>query len=133
MSKAAEDISYTDIEEILKISRRNNDRDDVTGLLIFHDGYFLQLLEGAEKEVRNTLHKIIDDDRNYSVKVLTETQSGERLFEDWSMAFFDGDISCEITPDLENLFGQCKMVTVRHRFDAMPFFKKVQASSLNLK
>ncbi len=104
ISKAAEDLSYTDIREILESSRRNNARLGLTGLLIFRDGYFLQLLEGQELAVRGVLERICEDDRNYSVKVLIETQSNKRLFEDWSMAFHDGDIATNSSEQLEKLF-----------------------------
>lgn len=105
ISKAVDDISYTDIEDILKVSRANNARDAITGLLIFRDGYFLQLLEGQEELVRATVAKIIEDDRNYKVFVMLETTGSSRLFEDWSMAFYDGDLSHHETPPLLDLFS----------------------------
>lgn len=103
-SEAADDLSYTDIKEILEVSRNNNARDQITGLLIYRDGHFLQLLEGSEDVVRSTLERIRHDDRNYKVKILHESQSPERLFPSWSLAFHDGDIASNHNQFVEQLF-----------------------------
>ena len=34
-----------EVQDILKISRANNTRDGVSGLLVYHDGSFFQVLE----------------------------------------------------------------------------------------
>lgn len=133
ISEAAEDISYTDIREILEVSRRNNEFEEITGLLIFREGYFLQLLEGDESSVRQIFQKIREDDRNYSVRVLIEDKGDQRLFEKWSMAFFDGDISSNNTHDLINLFDTCLTGGVKHRTMIMPMLRQFRASAPELK
>ncbi|MFV8256250.1 BLUF domain-containing protein [Bdellovibrio bacteriovorus] len=132
-SKAAEDLSYTDIREILEVSRRNNARLGITGLLIFRDGFFLQLLEGAEDAVRKVLSAIRDDDRNYSVKVLIETNGDERLFGEWSMAFHDGDITTASTEHLVDLFESVTSSELSRRALIMPILKKFRASAPELR
>lgn len=107
-SEAADDLSYTDIKEILEVSRNNNARNEITGLLIYRDGFFLQLLEGTEDSVRSTLELIRHDDRNYKVKILCEGFIQERLFGSWSMAFHDGDIASKPNPSVEKLFAAPK-------------------------
>ena len=103
VSKAHDDLSYTDIQAILETSRIHNAAHDITGLLVLRDGYFMQVLEGDESHIRRLLTKIKADDRNSDVKVLLEATNEERLFEDWSMAFVDGDLSHNETEDLVNL------------------------------
>ena len=132
-SKAAEDLSYTDIREILEVSRRNNARLGITGLLIFRDGYFVQLLEGDEAPVRNVLTAIRDDDRNYSVKVLIEAIGAERLFPDWSMALHDGDITTASSEHLVELFESVSASDLSKRALIMPILKKFRASAPELK
>ncbi|KYG63439.1 BLUF domain-containing protein [Bdellovibrio bacteriovorus] len=127
LSQAAEDISYSDIQDILEVSRINNETEEVTGVLIFRDGYFLQLLEGREQDVKKVLSKILMDDRNHSIRVLIETTAVDRLFEKWSMAFYDGDISHNETEDLVELFNTC--LTGSRRTVIIPMLKKFQASA----
>ncbi|MNL33010.1 Blue light- and temperature-regulated antirepressor YcgF [compost metagenome] len=129
ISQAAEDISYTDIREILSVSRKNNAQENITGLLIFRDGFFLQLLEGSESAVKNILGNIMMDDRNHSLRVLIEVEGGQRLFEDWQMAFIDGDISSNETVDLIDFFDVCLKAGAHQRALIMPMLRKFRASA----
>jgi hypothetical protein len=129
ISHAVEDISYTDIRDILNVSRKNNAQENVTGLLIFREGFFLQLLEGSESAVKNILGKIMMDDRNHSLRVLIETEGDQRLFADWQMAFLDGDISSNETADLIDFFDVCLKAGAHQRALVMPMLRKFRASA----
>jgi hypothetical protein len=129
ISHAAEDISYTDIRDILSESRKHNGQENITGLLIFRDGFFLQLLEGSESAVKNILGKIMMDDRNHSLRVLIEAGGDQRLFADWQMAFIDGDISSNETVDLVDFFEVCLKAGAHQRTLIMPILKKFKASA----
>lgn len=133
VSKAVADISYSDIRNILEVSRRKNLQDEITGLLIFRDGYFLQLLEGPEEKVRQTLSRIILDDRNYDLQSLIEVVSADRLFSDWSMAFYDGDISSNATEDLVFLFEACLDKRGDKKSLIMPMIRQFRASAPEFK
>jgi len=133
ISEAAADISYTDIRNILEVSRHRNLEDGITGLLIFRDGYFLQLLEGDEKKVRATLGRIIKDDRNNSLRILMETTGMDRLFKDWTMAFYDGDLSINSTQDLITLFDACLEGGEHMRSLIMPMLRQFRASAPEFK
>ena len=80
-------ISDQDLEELLRQSRRNSQAADITGLLLFKDGNFMQLLEGTETAVRTAFEKIKVDHRHRSVRVLMEEETDRREFADWSMGF----------------------------------------------
>ncbi len=75
------------IEELLTQSRRNNTLAGITGVLIFRDGTFMQLLEGARDAVEAAFRKIKADERHYAVVTLIEGPIGERRFPKWSMDF----------------------------------------------
>lgn len=133
ISEAAEDLGYSDLQEILAVSRTKNARDNITGCLIYRDGYFLQLLEGEEDAVKRLANKIRFDSRNSNLRVLITTTSTERLFGDWSMAFFDGDISTPSTQHLIDLFESCTNVDGDQRFLIIPILKKFRASAPEFK
>jgi hypothetical protein len=80
-------ISDQDLEELLRQSRHDNLVADITGLLLFKDGNFMQLLEGTEMAVRSTFEKIKIDGRHRSVRILMEEETAHREFGDWSMGF----------------------------------------------
>lgn len=79
--------SNEEIIDILNVSRVNNARLGVTGLLIYHEGSIIQILEG-EKEVLYTLYnKIIKDTRHKAIIKVLDFSITERNFREWSMGF----------------------------------------------
>jgi Sensors of blue-light using FAD len=81
--------------ELLAKSRRNNKNLDITGMLLFKDGDFLQVLEGEEDRVRALSKKIAEDPRHDNFKVQLVRPCTKREFPDWSMGFQNLD---ELSP-----------------------------------
>ncbi|MAD44122.1 MAG: blue light sensor protein [Oceanospirillaceae bacterium] len=75
------------VGSILAQSRRNNPREQISGVLFFGDGYFFQCLEGEESKVIATFNRILKDDRHQDARVLMQEEISERLFTDWSMKY----------------------------------------------
>lgn len=73
------------LSHILHDARRLNARDGVTGALICRGDIYLQLLEGPEKQVMNTLERIKRDDRHIEVKLHVAQSATERMFGHWAM------------------------------------------------
>jgi len=78
------------LREILSVSRTNNERVGVTGLLMSGGNRFLQVLEGPTEAVGNTYKRIEQDKRHFATFVLTSKSVSARAFGDWSMAFKQG-------------------------------------------
>ena len=87
VSVATKGLNQSVIDDILASSQLRNQRNAITGLLIYKSGYFLQLLEGPEQKVRETLGRIEKDTRHCKVEVIQEVDSDKRLFPGWSMAY----------------------------------------------
>lgn len=86
-SKATIDFSEDDIVYLLAKARKNNNSLNVTGMLLFDKGSFLQILEGEEKVVNKLFTEISKDKRHGNiVKIITEAIS-RRHFNDWSMGY----------------------------------------------
>jgi hypothetical protein len=77
----------SELEALLAKSRANNQRDGISGVLLYRDGDFLQVLEGPEEAVRRTYARIARDPRHGGVIVLDESEITQRHFGDWSMGF----------------------------------------------
>jgi hypothetical protein len=92
---------------LLATSRDNNAVDGLTGMLLFHDGRFLQVLEGPDEAVRSRLGVIAVDERHTDVRVLLEEELNERRFPDWTMGFqpYEPGVSDEI-PGYLSSFGE---------------------------
>ncbi len=80
-----------ELVELLAKSRANNARAGISGMLVYRDGNFMQVLEGEEDAVRAQYDKIERDTRHAGVLTLLEGYTSERQFPGWSMAFRDLD------------------------------------------
>ena len=87
VSSACAGLSEDDIEDILCRAREANKVLGITGMLVYLDGYFLQVLEGQPECVRDLYAKIKSDPRHSGAKVLIESDIAKPAFPDWSMGF----------------------------------------------
>lgn len=87
ISSATKEFSERDLITLLEQSRTRNKRQNVTGMLLYRNGTFLQVLEGEEKDVNEIYQSICFDERNAG-NYLTETKAiKERNFPNWNMGF----------------------------------------------
>ncbi len=93
LSSASRPISEPDLLEILNASRANNPPLGITGVLIFGDNTFVQVLEGPPEAVSDLYEKISRDPRHNSCRKFTTRATPHRSFPDWSMGF------CALSPE----------------------------------
>jgi hypothetical protein len=86
-SAAAAAFSERELTELLAIARINNGRLGVTGMLLYHEGSFLQALEGDERVLDDLFAKIGKDKRHHRVVTLLRRPIETRQFEQWQMGF----------------------------------------------
>ena len=70
---------------ILRVARRNNARDGITGALIVRHDLYLQWLEGPPEALARLYGRILEDDRHLEVAHLDGGPMTERRFGDWLM------------------------------------------------
>lgn len=92
MSSAVELFDEKMLEELLEAARSRNEEMAVTGLLIYVDGSFLQIIEGPPPAVDAVYTAILKDPRHRNVLEMFNREIEERSFPDWSMAFARSDI-----------------------------------------
>lgn len=73
------------LDNILLYSRRNNERDNISGALICRHEIYLQLLEGPKDKIDALYARIGRDDRHLEISLLLSEACSERLFPGWSM------------------------------------------------
>lgn len=89
VSSAVEPFSSSDLLNLLEKCHKNNAKLEITGMLLYKDGNFMQALEGEEEAVRNLYHKIAGDQRHHGEITLLQGHLEERQFPVWSMGFRD--------------------------------------------
>ena len=86
-SAAVAPFSEAELTALLARARVNNERLGVTGILLYHDGSFLQVLEGQEPVLDALLQVISGDKRHHRVVQLLKRQIETRHFDQWRMGF----------------------------------------------
>ncbi|MDX1518571.1 MAG: BLUF domain-containing protein [Gammaproteobacteria bacterium] len=91
--------------QLLAAARSKNKRLDITGMLIYSNGYFAQLLEGEEAAVRKLYETICNDHRHKNIKKFYEGPIDKRFFTEWTMGFrvLEGNGDLNQIPGFENL------------------------------
>ena len=79
--------SEAELVALLQQSRENNVRLGITGLLLYRDLDFMQVIEGEEYTVQKLSSKIEQDRRHQDYTELRWEVIRERRFPDWSMGF----------------------------------------------
>ena len=89
VSSATTPFSSAQLEDLLRVARANNMRLDITGMLLYKDGNFMQVLEGEAAAVKALFAKIAVDPRHSGAIVLLDGPTPVRAFSEWSMGFRD--------------------------------------------
>ncbi|MEM7335697.1 MAG: BLUF domain-containing protein [Chloroflexota bacterium] len=87
VSSADHTMSDDELMDLLTTSKKNNQARNISGLLLYFDGNFIQLLEGDRDEVQALYAKIAKDRRHSGVIKLIEKFADKREFPEWSMGF----------------------------------------------
>lgn len=72
---------------LLNQARAEHQRSNLTGLLLYHEGQFLQVLEGPEAPLREFFARIALDPRHCKLQKLADGPKLQRDFSDWYMSF----------------------------------------------
>lgn len=77
----------TVLKDILEECGRNNAANGITGMLLYFDKQFMQVLEGPDTAVLATYQKVHLDSRHTRITELIQGPIDHRQFEGWSMGF----------------------------------------------
>jgi hypothetical protein len=92
VSSATRLLSSRDLTQILRASNSNNKRLNITGMLLFANGSFIQVLEGEEQAVRLLYEKIAKDPRHSHITLIDDSEIDHPVFSSWSMGYKNLDM-----------------------------------------
>lgn len=96
ISSATSPMDDDDLKSLLEEVRPKNLHLNVTGILIYQDGSFMQMLEGDKQTVLDLYDEICVDNRHKGVLTMMTGDIKERNFEDWSMGFCNMDKEADL-------------------------------------
>jgi len=93
ISSAAKLFTDQELEELLAKARAKNGSLDVTGMLLYKGGNFMQILEGPKEAVLPLVERIERDPRHLGFQRLLQQDKDLREFSEWEMGFqkLDGE------------------------------------------
>lgn len=80
-------MNQAELLELLNVSRKNNEKNNLTGMLLYGEGTFMQVLEGEESALNATYERIKADDRHKNIIKMAEGSLIQANFPEWSMGF----------------------------------------------
>ena len=106
VSSALVPFSARELRSLLDKCVSNNRPRNITGMLLYKDGNFMQVLEGEEKVVRAVHNVIAADPKHRGLTTLTQGLMPGRQFPSWSMGFKD------LGADLDNPEGYSEFMSI---------------------
>ena len=86
-SQATYDLNPDELVQLLEVSRRNNQKAGLSGMLLYTSQSFLQVIEGEVPALQETYARIEVDDRHTNLRLLMDADVDAPLFPDWTMGF----------------------------------------------
>ena len=86
-SKASPGFDERQLPQLLELSRANNAARGVTGMLLYVERNFFQVLEGEDEAVDAIFSRLAADPRHGRVTMIIREPIFERDFPDWTMGY----------------------------------------------
>jgi len=126
ISTAANSPSEAELLYLLDYARSRNIRKHITGMLLYSNRTYLQLLEGEEEDVLDLYSVICKDPRNEGNVLLSKSEISSRDFPDWGMGFenLESISPNKITGFVEVFGGKLdKTIAVNNKTNAIKLLK----------
>jgi hypothetical protein len=80
-------LSEMELDELLNEVRPKNFANGVTGLLLYNDEIFIQVIEGEAEIIESLYNRLQTDNRHTNVVKILEEKINQRSFPEWSMGY----------------------------------------------
>ena len=101
VSTPTQPFSFLGLSRLLCHIYLNNQTNDISGILIFKDNQFTQILEGEESSVEKIWLTIQKDERHKDLQLLAKDLIQARSFMKWSMFFPNSEKVIEYFPEMD--------------------------------
>ena len=105
LSEAVSDMSFLGLMRLLESARAFNQKNGITGILLYDNQQFGQIIEGERASIMKVWKRIQEDRRHHRVELLEIREITERSFPDWLLRFYGGDTLTRDYPALAEMVG----------------------------
>lgn len=121
-----------ELNSITTAAKENNPKLDITGALFFHQGKFLQLIEGNKDNLEKLMAHIITDPRHDNINRLIDQSIETRKLPDWNMDSLDLDSQNKLDDQELKLLTDVYTTNLIVNTDALLHFYKAMLKSRKL-
>lgn len=79
--------AFGEVRSALKAGTVHNEKEGITGGLIFNQTYFSQVMEGDRQAISDTFFRIAKNPKHKNIVILDFQPISERTFESWHVGF----------------------------------------------
>ena len=105
LSESVSDMSFLGLMRLLESARVFNQKNGITGILLYDNQQFGQIIEGERASVMKAWKRIQEDKRHHRVELLEIREITERSFPDWLLRFYGGETLTRDYPALAEMVG----------------------------
>lgn len=126
-SKLSPKVLHVDemMTDVISKAKINNLKLEVSGLLFYHQGQFLQMIEGSKENLESLMSIIETDERHFDIHRIVDEKVTQRGFQEWNMDSFNlSDNETIETSELEAIISAYRKV-VRMESETLVEFLKL--------
>lgn len=87
VSNSTSKLNSAELKRLYVVTKQKNAASNISGILVYNNGNFLQIMEGSKDELFKLYEKISNDKRHHHLIELVNEPVSERLFEDYVTGF----------------------------------------------
>lgn len=110
VSTAAQGIALPEVRHIVARAQIRNRQLDVTGMLLFMQGEFVQVLEGRRAMLDQVVQYISGDPRHHGIQLIERRRVSTRRFDRWHMGLIVTDAMADAVSRMKQ--GELSVDTV---------------------
>lgn len=127
--KGSTNFITNDLSCITTTAKKNNPKLGITGALFYHQGKFLQLIEGNQDNLEQLMELITIDPRHDNINRLIDQSIEERKLPDWNMDSLDLDGQSKLDDQELKLLTDVYTTNLIVNTDALLHFYKAMLKS----
>ena len=105
LSEAVSDMSFLGLMRLLESARAFNQKHGISGILLYDNQQFGQIIEGERTSIMKVWKRIQEDKRHHRIGLLEIREITERSFPDWLLRFYGGETLTRDYPALADMVG----------------------------
>ncbi len=105
LSEAVSDMSFLGLMRLLESARAFNQTNGITGILLYDNQQFGQIIEGERASVMKAWKRIQEDKRHHRIELLEIREISERSYPEWLLRFYGGETLTRDYPALAQMVG----------------------------